>query len=290
MATRHEVIEKRIGSGKYASHTLLAGDPKSPALVLLHGAGPGAHAASNWHKIMPDLAENFYVIAPDLIGFGKSDYPDPFPESIMGWIGLRVDQIIGLMDTLKIDKAHVVGNSMGGALTLQLLSESPERFAQVVLMGSIGAPGPRTPELVRLLSFYFDPRPSRYREVIYSFAYDPENFTGIEHIIEDRYKLTMDPEIQRVSHAMFDAMKVGIETLNMPPSLLAKMPHEVLIFHGRQDRVVPLDTSLSLLQNLKNCELVVLDRCGHWAQLQRWDLMRPLMERHFGVKSRQTSL
>lgn len=284
MAARHEVTEKRIPSGKLASHTLLAGDPKSPPLVLLHGAGPGAHAGSNWLKIMPDLAENFYVIAPDLIGFGQSEYPDPFPESIMGWIGLRVDQVLGLMDSLQIDKAHVVGNSMGGALTLQVLSEAPERFRQVALMGSIGAPAPRTPELVRLVSFYSDPRPARYRELIHSFAYNAAEFTGMDDIIATRYELAMNPEVRRVSQAMFEAMKVGIETLIMPPDMLGKMPHEVLIFHGRQDRVVPLDTSLYLLRHLQRAELVVLDRCGHWAQLERWDLMRPLMERHFGAK------
>jgi pimeloyl-ACP methyl ester carboxylesterase len=287
MAARHEVVEKRLESGKYASHTLLAGDPQAPPLILLHGAGPGAHAGSNWLKIMPDLAENFYVIAPDLIGFGKSDYPDPFPESIMGWIGLRVEQILGLMETLKISKADIVGNSMGGALTLQLLSEAPQRFGRVALMGSIGAPAPRTPEMVRLLSFYHDPRPARYRELIHSFAYDPDRFTGMNDIIASRYELAMNPEVRRVSQAMFDAMKIGIETLIMPPHLLNKMPHEVLIFHGRQDRVVPLDTSLYLLQHLQRAELVVLDRCGHWAQLERWDFMRPLMERHFGAKSRQ---
>lgn len=70
----------------------------------------------------------------------------------------------------------------------------------------------------------------------------------------------------------------------MPPNLLGRMPHEVLIFHGRQDRVVPLDTSLYLIQHLKNAELMVLDKCGHWAQLERWDVMGPMMKKHFGAK------
>jgi pimeloyl-ACP methyl ester carboxylesterase len=74
-----------------------------------------------------------------------------------------------------------------------------------------------------------------------------------------------------------------MNSLCMPPSVLAKLPHEVLILHGRQDRIVPLDTSLYLLQHLKRASLFVIDRSGHWAQLERWDIMRPMLERHFGV-------
>src|SRR3546814_2238587 len=55
---------------------------------------------------MPDLAENFFVIAPDLIGFGQSTIPDPFPDNVMAWIGVRVEQCLGLMDALEIDSAH----------------------------------------------------------------------------------------------------------------------------------------------------------------------------------------
>ncbi|WP_231728013.1 alpha/beta fold hydrolase [Sphingopyxis sp. H050] len=275
--------EKIVGRG-LTSHTLIAGDPANPAVLLLHGAGPGAHAASNWLHLMPDLAENFFVVAPDLIGFGQSTIPDPSPDNIMGWIGTRVEQCLGLMETMSIDVAHVVGNSMGGALTLQLLSEAPERFGKVVLMGSIGAPAPRTPELIRFLSFYSDPRPSRYRQLMHSFAYDADKFEGMEEIVSSRYKIATDPSVMAVAAKMIDSMKVGIEALAMPPSILSKLPHDVLIFHGRQDRIVPLDTSLYLLEHLQHAELYVLDRSGHWSQLERWDVMRPMMELHFGAR------
>ncbi|KAA8939254.1 alpha/beta fold hydrolase, partial [Mycobacterium sp.] len=149
--SRNDIEELRIEARGLSSHTLVAGEPTDPAVILLHGAGPGANAAANWRHLMPDLAENFYVIAPDLIGFGASVIPDPLPANITAWIGVRVEQVLGLMDALNVDSAHVVGNSMGGALTLQLLCENPERFNKVVLMGSIGAPMKRTPELGRLL-------------------------------------------------------------------------------------------------------------------------------------------
>jgi pimeloyl-ACP methyl ester carboxylesterase len=285
MAGRYEVIEQTIEGRGLTSHVLLCGDSSKPAVLLMHGAGPGANAAANWLHLMPDLAENFYVIAPDLIGFGKSKIPDPAPANIIGWIGVRVEQTMGIMDTLGIDKAHIVGNSMGGALTLQVISEEPARFDRVALMGSIGAPAPRTPELVRLLSFYSDPRPARYREMMHSFASDPDKFEGMDKIVTDRFRIATNPEVMAGAKKMIESMGTGMEALVMPPSVLKKLPHEVLIFHGRQDRVVPLDTSLYLIEHLKHAELYVLDRSGHWAQLERWDVMRPMLERHFRAKS-----
>ena len=278
-----KLIEDRFPSGKLASHAMVAGDPKNPALILLHGAGPGAHAASNWRHCFPELAKHFYVVAPDMIGFGKSDIPDPLPPHSMTWMGLRVEQTLGLMDHLGIEKAHIVGNSMGGAVTLHLLIEAQERFDKVLLMGPAGAPMTRTPELARLLSFYADPRIGRYRELISSFVYDPSAVPNLDQIIQERYEVAVNPEVRRVQEVMFESMKVGMDALIVPPSALARMPHEVALVHGRQDRVVPLESSLYLLQHLQRAELHVLDRCGHWAQLQRWDAMLPIMLKHFGA-------
>lgn len=284
MAKTADITEKSFPSGDLASHALVAGDPDAPAVLLLHGAGPGAHAASNWRPIIPDLAGNFFVVAPDLIGFGQSEYPKSYPAHIRTWVGMRVEQIFGLMDHFGITKSHIVGNSMGGAVTLQLLVEAPERFDKVALMGSVGAPMPERPaELARLLAFYADPRPSTYRDLIHSFVYDPDSFPGMEEIVKSRFEVAVDPEVRRIQEVMFEAMKVGMDSLVVPPASLGRLPHEVLIFHGRQDRIVPLDTSLYLLKHLKHAELAVLDRCGHWAQLERWDAMGPMLMSHFGA-------
>jgi pimeloyl-ACP methyl ester carboxylesterase len=279
-----EITEKRFQSGNLASHALVAGSPDSPAVMLLHGAGPGASAASNWRRVIPELAERFFVVAPDLIGFGESEYPETYPRHITGWVGMRVEQIFGLLDHFGIQKSHIVGNSMGGAVTLQLLIEAPERFDKVALMGSVGAPiSARPPELARLLSFYADPRLSTYRELIHSFVSDPDTFPNMEEIVNSRFELAIAPEVRTIQEFMFESMRTGMESLVIPPARLGRLPHDVLIFHGRQDRIVNLETSLYLLQHLKHAELVVLDCCGHWAQLERWDAMGPMLIQHFGA-------
>jgi len=277
-----EMVEKMIPSGELASNCIIAGNPKNPPLLLLHGAGPGASAMSNWAQCAPILAKDFYVIAPDAIGFGQSEIPKEVPTKIARWMGYRVEQIKGLLDELGIEKTHIVGNSMGGALAMQCVVEMPDRFDKCMLMGAIGAPFEKSSTLTRMMTFYDDPRKARYRELIQSFVYDPSIFEDLEAVMQDRFDKAMDPKMRPIQEIMFKAMNEEMNTvLVIPPPILASMDHEWAIIHGRQDKVVPLETSMYFLEHLKRAELHVLDRCGHWAQTQRWDAMYPIIMSHF---------
>jgi 2-hydroxymuconate-semialdehyde hydrolase len=281
MTTELAVSESRVPTGGLESNVLVAGDRDAPAVILMHGSGPGANAASNWLPVMPDLARDHFVLAPDMVGFGSTECPKTYPSHIMAWVGMRVEQVIGILDHFGIGKAHIVGNSMGGLVTLNAIVEQPERFDRVALMGSIGAPvRERRAELARIFAFWADPRFAPFREIIRTFVYDPDSFPGLEEIIRQRWEAASDPKVAEIQQVMFDSLRTGVDAVALPAETLAGLPHEVLIFHGRQDRVVPLDQSIYLVQNLKHAELVVLDRCGHWAQLQRWDAMGPLLMNH----------
>lgn len=277
----YDVQEKMIPSGELASNCMIGGDPKNPPLLLLHGAGPGASAMSNWEGCAPILAKDFYVIAPDAIGFGKSEMPKEIPHKIARWMGYRVEQIKGLLNELGVEKTHVIGNSMGGALALQSVVEMPDRFDKCMLMGAIGAPFTKSASLARMMSFYDDPRLARYRELIESFVYDPSVFEDLEVVMQDRFDKAMDPKIRPIQEIMFKAMNEDMDKLIIPAPVLNRMEHEWAIVHGRQDRVVPLETSLYFIEHLKRAELHILDRCGHWAQTQRWDGMYPIIMAHF---------
>lgn len=92
-----------------------------PPVLLLHGGGPGASGVSNYARNIADLAKEYRVIVPDLPGYGRStkgvDPTDPF--------GHLADGIRGLLDELGLDKAHLVGNSYGGACALRLALDTP---------------------------------------------------------------------------------------------------------------------------------------------------------------------
>ena len=96
-----------------------------PAILFIHGSGPGVSAFANWRLTIPALSGRYRVIAPDMVGFGFSDRPKDVAYSRETWVA----QAIGLMDALKIDKAHVVGNSFGGAIALAMAIKHPDGSA-----------------------------------------------------------------------------------------------------------------------------------------------------------------
>ena len=133
-----------------------------PAVVMLHGGGPGASGASNYSRNIDALAKNFRVIVPDMPGYGRStkgvDQSDPF--------GYLADMIRGLLDELGIDTAHLIGNSYGGAAALRLALDTTHRVGKLVLMGPGGigtTRGVPTAGLKRLLSYYGGDGPSRVK-------------------------------------------------------------------------------------------------------------------------------
>ena len=104
-----------------------SGDPGAPAVLFLHGSGPGVTALTNWQDVLADpvLAGGFHNIAPDIIGYGDSTHPDPPPQGLKEFTDLRVETLVALLDDLGIDKVDLVGNSMGGIISLCLTLAHP---------------------------------------------------------------------------------------------------------------------------------------------------------------------
>src|SRR5271154_5041696 len=123
-------------------HTItVAGKPifvaetgSGPAVVMLHGGGPGASGVSNYSRNIDALAQQFRVIVPDMPGYGRSakgvDQSDPF--------GYLADMIRGLLDELGVGTAWLVGHSSGGAAALRLALDTPQRVGKLALMGPGG--------------------------------------------------------------------------------------------------------------------------------------------------------
>ena len=100
---------------------------KGPLVLLLHGFPESWYS---WRHQLPALAKAGYrAVAPDLRGYGKSDKPQPRGPG-------KAEDVIEMMDHLKIEKAHIHGYSMGGGITLTLLAEHPDRFITASFGGS----------------------------------------------------------------------------------------------------------------------------------------------------------
>src|SRR5512142_1501681 len=109
------VSNTEVKTGKYKTYVNVSGENQAEAILFLHGSGPGVTAWSNWQFALPALDKQFRSLAPDLIGFGATQHPANPPKGMRAWMHLWVDQCLALMDALQIKKAHLVGNSMGGA-------------------------------------------------------------------------------------------------------------------------------------------------------------------------------
>ncbi|MEK7275866.1 MAG: alpha/beta fold hydrolase, partial [Chloroflexota bacterium] len=115
-------------------HYTLHSPNLSNTVVLLHGMGS---CGDDWALQIPALSEHFRVVTPDMRGHGQSDKP-PGPYSIAH----MADDVIELMDELKIESAHVAGLSMGGCITLQLAIAHANRVRCAVIVNSFAKPRP----------------------------------------------------------------------------------------------------------------------------------------------------
>ena len=263
--TKHE-----IQTGNTRTFYNRSGDGHAEQILFLHGSGPGVTAWSNWQFALPFFDDKFDSLAPDLVGFGATEHPQNPPTGMRSWMRLWVDQALAFLDALKLDRVHLVGNSMGGAIALHLLMQAPQRFSRVVLMGSVGAPHTITPEIDRLWGFYEDPSIAMFRNIIRWFVYDDAFIAPqLESITKTRYEAAMQPDVQRSFKAMFPAPRQKvIDDLVVPALALRRMTNPILLVHGRDDRVVPPQTSLYLLEHLPNAQLHIYGQCSHWTQIE----------------------
>ena len=232
-----------------------------PPVLLIHGSGPGVSAWANWRLVMPELAQQARVIAPDMVGFGFTDRPVGQQYNMDVWVA----QAVGVLDALGIEKADLVGNSFGGALALALTIRHPQRVRRLVLMGSVGVPFPITKGLDDVWGY--EPSFENMRRIMDVFAYDRSLVN--DELARLRYEASIRPGFQESFSAMFPAPRQRwVDAMCSAEADIRALPHQVLVVHGRDDQVIPLSTSLTLSQWIARSQLHVFGQCGHWTQIE----------------------
>ena len=230
-------------------------------LMMIHGSGPGVTAWANWRLVIPELAKERRVVAPDMLGFGYSERPEDQVYNRERWVA----HAIGVMDKLGLEQVDLVGNSFGGGLALSLAIEHPQRVRRLVLMGSVGVSFPITKGLDEVWGY--QPSPENMRRLMDVFAYDKSLLT--DELAEMRYQASVRPGFQESFAAMFPAPRQRwVDNLASPEEAIRALPHETLILHGREDEVIPLEASLKLAELIDRAQLHVFGRCGHWTQIE----------------------
>ncbi|MBF6336730.1 alpha/beta fold hydrolase [Nocardia abscessus] len=245
-------------------------------LVLLHGSGPGVSGWANFGANLPVLAERFRCLIIDQPGFGASGRPEVYERN---YLRISAEAVLGLLDDLGLERVHVLGNSMGGAVATLLALEHPERVDRLVLMapGGVGVNvlGPEPSEgITRLLEFNAEPTRERLLPWLRTMVSDPATLT--DELIDARLKAASDPSAVT---ALRDAYATFADpALAEPIPLWARLRGlraQTQILWGRDDRVTPVEAALLPARQIPNADLRVFARCGHWVQIER----KPAFER-----------
>ena len=235
-------------------------------VIMLHGSGVGASGWSNFSGNLEALAAHYRVLAVDMPGWGASD---PCPVDKLD----HVAALMEFMDALGIEKAAMIGNSMGGTTVLRTAVEHPDRISHLITMG---APANRMPRLFGagdgptegikiLIEGYRNPTPETIRRLVQIMCFD-KGFATDELCTRRAEAANACPE--HLANFLAGLARGWPVPKWAPIEDLMKLKIPALLIHGRDDRVVHFEHSLQLVSVIPNARLVLLNRCGHWAMIE----------------------
>lgn len=268
-AHTEESTSRFVQTKKWRLHYNEAGE--GHPVIMLHGMGPGATAWSNFHQNFQELSKRYRVILLDFPGWGKSD---SFVCNQTSRNVANAEAVKLLMDELGIEKAALVGNSMGGGCVLQFAASYPDRISHAVTMGAglfnlpnIFSPGGLSEGIRTIFETYANPSPENFRRLVTVMVYDSSFVTDALTQQRSEGALANREHLGNLLMAPMGAAApfAGVEEVL---TKLSQSTLPTLMIHGRDDRVVPMETSLRTSALIPNSRVVILNRCGHWAQVE----------------------
>jgi len=241
-----------VSVGGIAAHTLIGGS--GPPLLVLHGAG-GPNGWRRWHAA---LAERFTVYAPAHPGYGLSDSAD--------WMESPRDlarYYLWFMDTLGLERPHLLGHSLGGYIAAELAVMNPHALDRLILVAAAGL----KPERGEILDVFYYPV-EQLRDLGY---HDPSQAPEWDEL----FGTPPTPEQQDLA---MRAREMSARLIWKPyahnprlPHFLPRVANPTLVVWGREDRIVPLACGEQYARLLPNATLKVIEGCGHSPNIERPD-------------------
>ncbi len=235
-----------------------------PPVLLLHGI---ASSMFTWRDVLPTLANDHDVLAMDLPGFGGSDVP------LAPTVDLLRAAVVGLMDRLSIQRASLVGNSLGGATAAVVAARHPERVERLVLLDAAGfrlSPQSR-PWLLRAGAGTLGavvgrlPRPR------------PVLALGLRQVFHDDSLVTRERLDEYEAPFLRPGAVAGMRALLSAPAppaaefdtMLRSLRAPTLVIWGAEDGWIPVADAERFAAAIPGARKVVLPRCGHMPQEER---------------------
>ncbi len=230
-------------------HFVEAGN--GPVVILLHGLGGDW---KNWATTIGPLSMKYRVIAPDQLGFGLSDKP-----FLNYRVGTLVDFLNQLYKELKIERASLVGGSLGGWTAAAFTLAHPEKVERLVLVDAAGFAALSENVDMRELNVLNPSTREGVREVSSRIFYNKQFFTSdevVDRIFTDKVTANDSYTIQR----FIESIARGEDVLD---KRLSAIKHPTLIIWGREDELIPLKYGERFKKEISGSELFIIEKCGH---------------------------
>jgi len=226
-------------------------------VVLLHGIG-GNHTV--WNTVIPELATQFRVLAPDLRGHGRT----PAPADSQYTFAEMCGDVLHFLDVQGIGDAHIVGLSGGAFLALRLTLDHPDRVRSLTMIsGAAYTDGHTRSVAERWAETYANEGPDRFALRMLKDLYYPDwieaHMDFADEVRDQVPRQDYGPAVRwAVSMASFDERK-----------RIALVARPTLIVQGMNDAVVDASHARILRQSIPGAQIRILAETGHLAPVER---------------------
>lgn len=234
---------------------LEAGEAAKPTVILLHGFGGNAE---NWQFNIAALAQKYHVVAPDQIGFGKSDKP-----FLKYRVAAYADFLDKFMSEIKVEKATLVGNSLGGWTAALTAIKYPNRVEKIVLADAAGL-APKEIDFERIYQLNNSTRDEIRANLKLIFA--GPALANNEALVDQFMTRRVAANDGYTINSLIESIKRREDFLD---ARLSEIKKPTLIIWGRQDGLIPLADGEKFNKGIANSSLVVFDNCGHVPQVEK---------------------
>jgi len=252
-------IVRDVNARGVRTRAVTAGDEKKPALLLVHDF---LVSHLEWDEVIDAFAEHFYVVAPDLPGFGESEKPNPGRYAYT--IEVLAEAVVDVIAALGVGRTSIVGHGLGAAIAITIAAEHAELVQRIVLEDALCYPPPRriAPQLsqvpviggVFFKQFYGR---SMFRSYFQKLVFGPKTPLPLARV-DRHYDLLSTPNARESAHAVMGAL---FDTRPVV-ARLGRIQTPTLVVWGHDDRLLPVQQGQRLAHEIAGAKLEILD-AGH---------------------------
>jgi pimeloyl-ACP methyl ester carboxylesterase len=241
------------------TRAVTAGNPKKPALLLVHDF---LVSHLEWEEVIEPLSEHFYVVAPDLPGFGESEKPNPARYAYT--VEALAEAVVDVIAALGVGRTAIAGHGLGAAIAITIAAQHAELVQRLVLEAALCYPPPRriAPQLsgVPVLGgIFFKQFYSRamFRSYFQKLVFGPKTEVPLARV-DRHYELLSTPNARESAHAMMHAMFDSRPVV----ARLGRIQMPALVVWGHDDRLLPVSHAQRLAHEIAGAKLQIMDT-GH---------------------------